>query len=154
MQVVEAKAHSAASREAVWEVVADARGWSLWGAWKSAEIEREGDPPPAGLGAIKVLVSESRRPVTSREEVTAFEPPTRLGYRLLSGLPLRDYEASITLSEASGGGTEVTWRSEFEPRIPLTGGLFRRALQKFIGDTAKRLAREAERRASPPAGTA
>ena len=45
MQVVEARAHSAAGRDAVWTVVADARGWSRWGGWESAELEREGNRP-------------------------------------------------------------------------------------------------------------
>jgi Polyketide cyclase / dehydrase and lipid transport len=142
VEVVETKAHSAADREAVWRVVANAPSWSRWGAWQKAELEREGDPPPGGVGAIKAL---ARRPLVSREEVTVFEPPSRFGYRLLSGLPLRGYEATITLDEAAGGGTDITWRSQFEPKIPLTGAFFRRSLQKFIQDTAERLAREAER---------
>jgi hypothetical protein len=142
MQMIEARAHSSADREAVWRVVADARGWSRWGGWESAELEREGNPPPGGLGAVKAL---KRGRVVSREEVTVFDPPSRFGYRLLSGLPLRGYEAAIELADAPGGGTDITWRSQFEPKIPLTGGLFRRALQKFIADTAERLAREAER---------
>jgi hypothetical protein len=145
MQVAEATAHSEAPRDAVWRVVADAAGWSRWGAWKSAEIEREGDPPPGGLGSIKVMVSERRPAVTSREEVTEFEPPSRFRYRLLSGMPLRDYEGTITLAESPGGGTDITWRSQFEPKIPLTGWFFRAVLQRFIADTARRLAREAER---------
>ena len=146
MQVIEASAHSTAAREAVWNVVADAPAWSRWGAWKTVELEREGGPPPGGLGAIKVLKSETRRPVTSREEVTIFEPPSRFGYKLLSsGLPLRDYDASITLEPSPGGGTDITWRSQFNPKIPLTGSMFRRALGKFIQDAAERLAREAER---------
>jgi len=142
MQVVEAHARSAAGREAVWVVVADARGWSRWGGWEAAELEREGDPPPAGLGAVKAL---KRGRVVSREEVTVFDPPSRFGYRLLSGLPLRGYEAEITLTDTPGGGTDITWRSQFEPKVPLTGGLFRRALQRFMADTVQRLAREAER---------
>ena len=142
MQVIEGRALSRADRERVWRVVADAPAWSRWGAWQKAELEREGDPPPGGVGAVKAL---TRRPVVSREEVTVFEPPTRLGYRLLSGLPLRDYEATIVLTEAPGGGTDIVWRSQFEPKIPLTGGLFRRSLGRFIQDTAERLAREAER---------
>jgi len=141
-QVIEASAHSEVDREAVWRVVADAPGWSRWGAWQKAELEREGRPPPGGLGAVKVL---TRRPVVSREEVTVFEPPSRLGYRLLSGLPLREYQSSIMLTDPPAGGTDITWRSQFKPRIPGTGGLFRRALQGFIEDTAERLAREAER---------
>ena len=124
MQVIEAQAHSNAPREAVWRLVADARGWSRWGAWSGTKLEREGTPPPGGVGAIKVLTSETRRPVVSREEVTVFEPPSRFGYKLLSsGLPLRDYDASITLDEATGGGTDITWRSQFDPKIPLTGGM-------------------------------
>ena len=142
MPVVEAHAHSAAGREAVWAVVADAGGWSRWGDWESAVLEQEGDPPPGGLGAVKAL---KRGRVVSREEVTVFQPPARFGYRLLSGLPLRGYEAGIALADAPGGGTDITWRSQFEPKVPLTGGLFRRALQRFIADAAQRLAREAER---------
>lgn len=145
-QVIEAKAHSTAPREAVWRLVEDAPGWSRWGAWSSVELEREGGPPPGGLGAIKVLKSETRPAVTSREEVTVFEPPSRFGYKLLSsGLPLRDYDATIMLEDA-GGGTDITWRSQFNPKIPLTGGMFRRSLGRFIQDAAERLAREAERR--------
>ncbi len=142
MEAIEAHARSAAGREAVWRVIADAPGWSRWGDWQKAELEREGNPPPGGVGAVKAL---TRRPVVSREEVTVFEPPARFGYRLLSGLPLRGYEASITLAEAPGGGTDITWRSQFEPKIPGTGGLFRRSLGRFIQDAAERLAREAER---------
>jgi uncharacterized protein YndB with AHSA1/START domain len=145
MQVIEAKAHSAAPPDAVWQVVADARGWSRWGAWSRTDIEREGEPPPGGLGAVKVLTSETRRPIVSREEVTVFEPPARFGYRLLSsGLPLRDYDSAITLTPAGDGGTDITWRSQFNPKIPLTGGIFRRTLGRFIQDAAERLAREAE----------
>jgi uncharacterized protein YndB with AHSA1/START domain len=146
MQEVEASAHSRAPRERVWELVADAAGWSRWGAWKETTIEREGNPPPGGLGAIKVLVSESRPAVTSREEVTEFDPPVRFGYKLLSsGLPVKDYDAEITLAEAADGGTDIGWRSQFNPKIPLTGGLLRRSLERFTQDAAERLAREAER---------
>ncbi len=147
-QVIDAHAHSGASRETVWELVADGRGWWRWGAWRSSELEREGNPPPDGVGAVRVLTSETRRPVVSREEVVEFEPPSRLTYKLLSGLPLRDYRGTVTLEALGDGGTEITWHSEFEPKIPLTGGLFRRTLGKFIKDAAERLAREAERQQS------
>ena len=145
MQVIEARAHSTAPPRGGMAGDRGRAGWSRWGAWRSSELEREGEPPPGGLGAVKVLTSENRRPVVSREEVTVFEPPSRFGYKLLSGVPLRDYNATITLGEASGGGTDIAWRSQFEPKYPLTGGLFRRALGKFIQDAAQRLAREAER---------
>jgi hypothetical protein len=81
-----------------------------------------------------------------REEVTEFEPPSRYGYRLLSGLPVRDYRAQVTLSDAADG-TEIHWHSEFDARFPGTGGLVRRSLQRVVRDVASRLAAEAERRA-------
>jgi len=150
MQRVEAKAHSNATRETVWRLVSDGSDWSTWGAWRETRLEREGNPPPDGLGAVRVLVSEQRglsgRPVVSREEVVTNDPPQRLEYSLLSGLPLRDYRGTIELADAPGGGTDITWSSRFDGRLPLTGGLFRRALQKFTQDAAERLAREAEQR--------
>jgi Polyketide cyclase / dehydrase and lipid transport len=60
--------------------------------------------------------------------------------------PLRNYEASVTLTDADGG-TAIHWRSQFDPRIPGTGALFRSMLGRFIADVTERLAREAERRA-------
>ncbi len=140
--VIEAKAHSRARRDVVWRILADGGSWSRWGPWTKSELEREGSPPPGGVGAIKRLV---RRPMTIREEVTEFEPQSRYGYRLLSGLPARDYRAQVTLSDAADG-TEIHWHSEFDARFPGTGALVRRSLQTAVTDVASRLAREAERR--------
>jgi uncharacterized protein YndB with AHSA1/START domain len=142
-QVVDESARSSAPREAVWALVADATSWSDWGGWSSAELEREGTPPPGGVHAIKKL---KRFPTTTVEEVTVFEPPARLVYEMRSGLPLRGYRGEVTLTDAEGGGTDIRWRSEFEPKVPGTGGFYRRILSRFIADTVKRLAAAAERR--------
>ena len=148
MQRVEARAHSSAGREAVWRLVSNGAGWSEWGAWRETHLEREGAPPPDGVGAVRVLASDRRgldgRRVVVREEVVAYEPPERLEYKLLSGLPLRDYRGTVELADAADGGTDITWRSQFDAKVPLTGGLFRRGLQKLTQDTAERLARGAE----------
>ena len=147
-QVIEASAHSAAPRDVVWRVIADARRWSEWGPWDRAEIERPGEGEDHGLGAIKVLI---RRPVRTRELITAFEPPERFGYRVLSGLPVRDYNATVTLTEGDADGTEIRWRSEFDPKLPGTGALLRRWLQGVITQVAERAASEAERQAAASA---
>jgi hypothetical protein len=141
--VIKASARSSAPPNVVWGVLADASGWARWGPWQRSSLEREGDPTPDGVGALRRL---ERRPFVSREEVTIFEPPTRLGYELRSGLPLRGYRAEVTLSNA-GEGTEINWRSEFDPAIPGTGAFFRWQLGRFIADVAERAAREAERQA-------
>jgi Polyketide cyclase / dehydrase and lipid transport len=142
-RIINTKAHSGASRDVVWSILADGGRWSDWGPWSSSELEREGSPPPAGLGSIKRLVRGRR---TIREEVTAFEAPSRYAYRLVSGLPARNYHAVVTLSDAAGG-TDIHWHSEFDAKCPGTGGLVRRALERAVVDVASRLAAEAERRA-------
>jgi hypothetical protein len=141
--VIDVRARSKASREAVWSLLADGCSWSEWGPWQKAELEQEGTPPPDGVGAIRRLI---RRPTVTRERVTAFEPGSRLSYEMLSGLPLRGYQGEVTLSEADGG-TEIHWHTEFDgAKIPGTAPLFRRMLDRFIADVAKRVAREAEQR--------
>ena len=137
---VESTVTTRAAPEVVWAILADARSWHTWGPWDSAALEREGDPAPDGVGAIRVF---KKRPITSREEVTLFEPSSRLGYRLLSGLSVRGYEAQVTLTP-SDGGTKIHWRSQFNSRAPGMGAFMRRVIK----DVSTRLAREADRRAA------
>ena len=58
---------------------------------------------------------------------------------------IRDYHADVTLTP-DGDGTHIRWHSTFRPRVPATGWLIRRTLQRFVADTAERLARAAEQR--------
>lgn len=138
---VDARARSEAPREQVWEVLADVPRWAEWGPWNSSEFEREGRPPPGGVGAVRLL---KRFAMKLREELTVFEPPERMEYKLLSGLPLRDYRALVELS-AAGDGSELHWRSEFDA-LPGVGSLYRWQLQKAFEDITERVARAAERR--------
>src|SRR4051794_31216292 len=98
-QGVEASAHSSAPRDTVWGVTSDLRAWKDWGPWERTDVEREGAPDPNGEGAIRVMRPAERsmgRKPTLREQVNVFEPPLRFGYTLLSGIPLKDYQATIT----------------------------------------------------------
>ncbi len=138
--VIEATVTTAAAPHTVWAILADARTWDTWGPWTSAELEREGAPEPDGVGAIRVF---TKKPIVSREEVVAFEPPSRLAYRLLSGLPVRDYNAEVRVTPRESG-SEVHWRSEFDSNVP---GM-RAFLGRIIPSVAARLASEADRRAA------
>ena len=149
-QVVEASAQSRAPREAVWAVLEDLPKWKYWGPWEMSAVESEGSPDPHGEGTIRVMRSEERKmgsKPTLRERVNVFEPPVRFGYTVLSGMPVEDYQATITLTEA-GEGTEIVWHIEFDGKVPGSGALIRSVLAPFVADTTVRLAREAEQRAS------
>jgi polyketide cyclase/dehydrase/lipid transport protein len=146
--VVEASAHSSAPRDAVWAVVADLRGWKDWGPWEVTDLLEEGSPDPNGEGALRRIRASQRsmgRRPWLKERVNVFEPPMRFGYTLVSGVPLKDYQATITLTEA-GEGTEIVWRLEFEGKFPGAAAMARSALEPFLKDVTGRIAREAERR--------
>lgn len=141
MTSVELRAHSSAPIETVWRVLVDNRNWSRWTFVPRSELEREGDPPPDGVGAIRKFGAPG---FWSREEVVAWEPPTRWAYTLHKGLPVRDYLAEVTL-RPDGDGTAITWASRFEPKIPGTAALLRAALKVMLGSFARNLGRYAER---------
>ncbi len=74
-----------------------------------------------------------------------WEPPSHLGYVILSGMPVRNYRADIHLNEETGAdGSDVTtvieWSASFDPKIPGTGALLRTGLGAIIGRFAKRAA--------------
>ena len=140
MQEIDVSARSSAPPERVWQLLADARTWERWAPFDDSAVE-EGE----GLGELRRFRTGRR---TTRERVTGFEPPRRFGYELVSGLPIRDYSAEVTL-EPDGDGTAIRWHSRFKPKLPGTGALVRRALQRFIEQTAEGLAREAESGAPP-----
>lgn len=131
----------------VWSLLADARNYSSWALPRSTTLEREGATTPDGVGAIRRF---GAWPVFSREEVVGFEPPYRLSYILLSGLPVRDYRSDVELREVStasgGAATAISWTSSYE----VTHGWMRTPMRLFLNfvlkDFIKRLAKESAKR--------
>jgi uncharacterized protein YndB with AHSA1/START domain len=136
---IEATARSRAGADAVYELLTAGATWPSWSGHDSFELEREGDEAPEGVGAIRVF---RRGRIASRERVVEAVPGRRLSYELLSGMPLRDYRATVDLTP-DGDGTLISWRSQFTPKVPGTGRIYRRFLQVFIERAAKGLAARA-----------
>jgi hypothetical protein len=132
--------------ETVFAVRADGAGWSGWTRIAATTLEREGDPAPDGVGAIRLFRTG---PVKSREEVTGYAPPVggeaRFGYRLLSGLPVKGYQAEVVLT-ADGDATDIDWSAEFTPGLPGTARLTAAFLRATVGTIADSLVAESERR--------
>jgi uncharacterized protein YndB with AHSA1/START domain len=140
-RTVVATRHSTATVEQVWGLLSQAHTWKEWGSFTVAELEREGDPAPDGVGAIRRFGFPM---YASREQVVAFEPPTHLGYTMLKGLPLREYRSDVTLTPSGDGGTDITWESSFDARQ--ADGWFWAAFMKFLlTDFSRRLAKAATR---------
>jgi uncharacterized protein YndB with AHSA1/START domain len=134
----------AAPPETVFDVLTDHRRYTEITSLRKAELEREGEPAPNGLGAIRVLTVVGP---PMREEVIGYERPNRFSYKILSGLPVRDHVGTVEL-KAADGGTEVTYAVKTTPTIPLAGPVFMAILKKAIRDLIGGVAKESERRAA------
>jgi uncharacterized protein YndB with AHSA1/START domain len=147
-QTVEVTAVAAAPPAAIFEQIADPATWPRWSHFESGELERPGTTTPFGVGAIRRMKAGR---TTGREEVVAYDEPNRFAYALLSGLPLRDYRGEVTLVPVDGG-TRITWRSTFRPKLPLTGRIWHRGIAKFLGQIVDALVADAARQ--PASGDA
>jgi uncharacterized protein YndB with AHSA1/START domain len=126
--------------ETVWEVVANHPGMARWLPLRRVEMEAGGRPEPHGVGAVRALHLVGP-PI--REEITSFEAGRHLGYRMLSGAPVRDYTADLWL-EPTDAGTRISWTIRFRPTVPGAQLL----VAGFIRFAAAALARECTRRRS------
>jgi uncharacterized protein YndB with AHSA1/START domain len=138
---------STAPVEVVWPLISEAERWKEWSFLTHSSLEREGQPVPDGVGAIRRFTNHG---VGSREEVVAWEPPHHLGYVILSGFPVRNYRGDVVLA-AEGGGSRITWSSSFDTKIPGTGRLMREVLHRIIRRMSGGVVRAAEAAAPPTA---
>lgn len=135
----------AAPPEIVFDVLTDHRRYTEITPLRRAELEREGDPAPNGLGAIRVLSALPGPPM--REEVIGYEPPHRFSYTVLSGLPFRDHIGTVELSP-SDVGTKIVYAIRTTPTLPVGGFVAIAVLKQSIKQLLGGVAKESERRAA------
>jgi uncharacterized protein YndB with AHSA1/START domain len=134
----------AAPPQTVFEVLTDHRRYSKITPLFASKLEREGEPAPNGVGAVRVL-SGVGPPL--REEVIAYESPARFSYKLLSGLPVRDHIGTVELSP-DGVGTRMVYAVRTDPTVPLAGAAVVVAVKQGIKVLIRGVANESERRAA------
>jgi uncharacterized protein YndB with AHSA1/START domain len=132
----------AAPPETVFEVLTDHRNYAKITPMRKSVLEREGDPAPNGVGAIR-LVFLVGPPL--REEVVVYEPPTRFSYTVLSGAPIRDHLGTVELTP-HGGGTRVVYVVRMTPTLPLGGAAVIGAVKFGIRRLLGGIRAESERR--------
>jgi uncharacterized protein YndB with AHSA1/START domain len=128
--------------EAVFEIVSDHARYDRFDGIRRAELVKQGSPDRNGVGAVRWVWLG---PLRFQEEVTVFEPPSRLDYLItaVKTLPFRHEGGSIRL-EPDGAGTHALWTSTFEIPIPLVGAgldrIFADRLAQGFGRTLERSA--------------
>lgn len=134
-----------APRDEVWALISVQENWADWVPSRKATLERTGSPEPDGVGAVRLIGIVG--PIGIREEITAYDAPGRMAYRMASRFPVRDYRADMRLT-ADGDETVLEWSAEWVDRWGFTSGAAKRSLGRSIARMASGIKAEAERRSS------
>lgn len=134
--------------EVVFDVLTDHRGYAEITPMRRVELEREGEPAPNGVGAIRVLHSVGP---PLREEVVVYNRPSRFAYTVLSGAPMRDHMGTVELTP-DGDGTKVVYALRLIPTIPVLGGVVVMVIKQAVVRLLDGVSAESERRASAAHG--
>ena len=135
----------AAPPETVFDVLTDHAGYAKLTPLRKSELERPGEADPNGVGAIRKLTAVGP---PMREEVIAYEAPSRFSYKVLSGLPVRDHIGTVELSEDAGGTTKMVYAVRTQPTLPVVGFAVVAAIKQAVKGLVDGVVEESERRAS------
>lgn len=140
----EAEGTAKSSPEAVWALISDVTRYPQWGPWRAGVYRSPGETSERGPGAVYSLTSSRRyalRYPVMVEKVLAAEEGRRLVYVLLKGLPVRNYQAEVTLTPVDGG-TRIRWAATWD--ATLGGRLVYRSLSALYPQVVAALAAAAE----------
>ncbi len=113
------------SVEEVFRRYTDHVGWSRWAGMGRVTLVREGSPDKNGVGAVRAF----RAAPGLHEEVTSFDPPHRLEYRIAKGgFPITDHHGEVRFTQ-EGTGTRVHWHASFRSKIPGLGWALERGVE-------------------------
>lgn len=132
----------AAPREKVFAWLAEHEQFGrIWpGRTRRIKTAPEGQDPN-GVGSVRVV---GTWPLAFEETVTDFRAPELIEYRVTKGGPVKNHAGRLRF-ESVAGGTRLDYVIEFDPRIPLTGGLiasylcgaWRLGIQRAIEDISR-----------------
>jgi uncharacterized protein YndB with AHSA1/START domain len=137
MDQITRELHVTAAMARVFAVIADHERMPEWFPAREVVRRRAGAPHPDGVGAVRVLRGLG---LAVEEEITAFEPSSRLATVLLAGAPLRAARSEVRLAPEREG-TRVRWSVEFEALVPGSAWLARRLLSRTLDRALAGLAR-------------
>ncbi len=127
-----------ATVDQVWDVLSDHEGMKHWGPGMWAQLATPGTTDRNGVGAVRRLGAGLPLPAIV-EEIVAFEPGKRLGYKALSGVPLKNYHGDVVLREVPGG-TEISYSVIVDKRLPAGEQLVAKGISRaLLGLLARRV---------------
>ncbi|WP_280307139.1 SRPBCC family protein [Nocardia neocaledoniensis] len=133
MTIVKVQRSINAPIETVFDAYTDHAALALVPGILSATVVRPGNTEPNGLGAVREVNATI---AWFREEITAFERPVLMEYRIQKARPsLRHRLGRVEFEPTAPGTTLITWTSEFDAPLPGIGFAFG-PVGKLVASTA------------------
>jgi len=136
---VAAEAQTAADIDTVWRLLSDANTYPVWGPWNAGGYRPAADGP-SRVGSIQWF--RFGRRTVSVEEILEIDVPRRLVYRVVKGIPVRNYRAEVTLVPTAEG-TSVRWAATWDDTM--LGRVVHRKLEQLYPQIVAALGAAAER---------
>lgn len=134
--------------EKVFDVISDHAGYVAFKGVRRASLLRRGpDDEPNGVGAVREL---DLGVGWFREEVTAFQRPTRMDYVITASRPAMRHRGGTIVLHPAQGDTLVEWTTTFSLALPLVSPIATRAAAAIMRRSFDAMLREVERRAQKP----
>ncbi|MGA8544771.1 MAG: SRPBCC family protein [Mycobacterium sp.] len=114
----------------VWEAITDQDTMAQWIGFNPVTVRKHGCTERHGAGSERVMQGP---PGVGQvvEQVIASNPQQSVRYRVIQGSPLANHQGEITLKQV-GARTELHWAIRFRPKLPGTGALLQRLLQRQL----------------------
>ncbi len=108
--------------QVVFDAISDHANYQSFKGVEQSTLIKEGKDDVNGLGAVREIKAAGS---VLHEEIVAYEPPYKLGYKIIYSKPLPyDHQlGEVTLSEQDGK-TLAVWRSQGRITIPILGSIY------------------------------
>lgn len=131
--------------EVLWAAVSDHEGMS---DWAGARVTVVAGPADGGVGTVRRIHA---RGLTIDEEVVYADPPRRLVYRIVRGMPLlRFHRGEIVIEPWGKSGSQLRWSIMMDHAVPGVARLIAAPLQPAMRGALAKLRTQLSERHSPP----
>ena len=127
----------------VFEAYTDHEALSQVPGVRTCRLTRPGNTEKNGLGAVREL---DCGPIWLREEITGFDRPHRMEYRIRKARPPADHEHGQVDFVETPQGTKITWTTVFGIRPPSLGKVLNPAFGIGFGIAFRLVLRNVEQR--------
>ena len=119
--------------EVLFRVATDHEGMSRW---VGAPVSVIAAPKDGGVGTVRRITAG---PLRIDEEVVAWDPPRRMIYRVVRGLPLRYHRGELRVSPWGDGRSQLAWEITIASSAPFVAEGIARVLERTINTGLKKL---------------